>query len=181
MSLAFVALGSNLDDPVKRLPAVMGELDRLPQTRLLRVSSLYRTAPVGYSEQPDFINAVAALETSLSAMTLLLNLFAIENQHGRIRGARNGPRTLDLDLLLYDDHVVENENLVLPHPRMHDRAFVLIPLLEVAPDCVIPLHGNAAALLRALADKDNVVRILASPASSISVKHYGNLAPGAAL
>lgn len=160
MSLAYVALGSNIDNPVKRLLSAMDEFDRLPKTRLLRASSLYRTEPVGYSEQPEFVNAVALLETSLSAMTLLLNLFAIENQHGRVRSMRNGPRTLDLDLLLYDDHVVDSESLVLPHPRMHSRAFVLVPLLEVAPDCRIPGHGSASALLRNLGDEeDKVLRI----------------------
>lgn len=157
MSLAYVALGGNLDNPVKRLRSVMDELGRLPGTRLLRASSLYRTEPVGYSEQPEFVNAVAILETSLPATTLLRNLFAIENLHGRVRSLRNGPRTLDLDLLLYDDQVMDSEFLVLPHPRMHGRAFVLVPLLEVAPGCRIPGHGSASALLRNLSDEDGKV------------------------
>lgn len=160
MSLAYVALGGNLDDPVKRLLSVMAELGRLPKTRLLRASSLYRTEPVGYSEQPEFVNAVALLETSLPATTLLLNLFAIEKRHGRVRSLRNGPRTLDLDLLLYDDQVLDSGSLVLPHPRMHCRAFVLVPLLEVAPGCRIPGHGSASALLRNLGEEeDKVLRI----------------------
>lgn len=166
MSLAYVALGGNIDNPVKRLLSAMDEFDRLPKTRLLRASSLYRTEPVGYSEQPEFVNAVALLETSLSAMTLLLNLFAIENQHGRVRSMRNGPRTLDLDLLLYDDHVVDSESLVLPHPRMHSRAFVLVPLLEVAPDCRIPGHGSASALLGGLSDKEEKVLRISSGADA---------------
>lgn len=166
MSLAYVALGGNIDNPVKRLLSAMDEFDRLPKTRLLRASSLYRTEPVGYSEQPEFVNAVALLETSLPAMTLLLNLFAIENQHGRVRSIRNGPRTLDLDLLLYDDHVVDSESLVLPHPRMHCRAFVLVPLLEVAPDCRIPGHGSASALLGGLSDKEEKVLRISSGADA---------------
>lgn len=181
MSLAFVALGGNLDQPVERLLAAIDELDRLPQTRLLRSSSLYRTVPVGYSNQPDFINAVAMLRTSLSATGLLMHLFSMENRHGRVRDLPNGPRTLDLDLLLYDDCILTDENLVLPHPRMHIRSFVLVPLLEVAPDCEIPLHGNAAALLKNLADKDDVVQIHAGAASAIVVKHCDNSPPDVVL
>lgn len=144
--LAFIALGANLDDPARQVERAFPELARLPQTRLLARSSLYLTKPVGYTDQPDFINAVALIETELPAWQLLEHLLAIEQRHGRRREFRNAPRTLDLDLLLYDDLVMHEPGLTLPHPRMHERAFVLTPLLEIAPDCAIPGIGPAAAL-----------------------------------
>lgn len=159
MSRALVALGGNLDDPVRRLPRVMAELDELPRTQLLRASSLYRTAPVGHADQPDFINAVALVETALPPPALMAELLAMEARHGRRRGARNGPRTLDLDLLLYDDRVLDDSFVTLPHPRMHQRAFVLTPLLEIMPEAVIPRHGGIQPLLAACADKDMVIRL----------------------
>ena len=122
-------------------------LARLPQSRLAARSSLYTSAPVGYAAQPDFINAVAALETRLSPRALLEAMLGIEHHHGRNRTFRNAPRTLDLDLLLYGEAHFHEENLTLPHPRMHERAFVLLPLLEIAPGLVIPGQGSAAALL----------------------------------
>lgn len=143
---AFVALGANLDDPVDQVERAFPELARLPETRLVHRSSLYLTKPVGYTDQPDFINAVAQIETALPPRTLLESLLAIEQRHGRRREFRNAPRTLDLDLLLYDGLVMHEPGLTLPHPRMHERAFVLLPLLEIAPDCAIPDIGPAAAL-----------------------------------
>jgi 2-amino-4-hydroxy-6-hydroxymethyldihydropteridine diphosphokinase len=148
-ALAFVALGANLDDPVAQVRAAGKALADLPQSKLLRVSSLYRTTPVGIHGQPDFINAVAALETTLSAHDLLAALFAVEAHFGRRRDFHHAPRTLDLDLLLFDDQTMVSEQLSLPHPRMHLRAFVLAPLLEIAPDCRIPGRGSAAAWLAA--------------------------------
>lgn len=145
MSRAFVALGANLADPVHQVQAALDSLAQLPDCRLLRASSLYRTAPVGAAGQPDFINAVALVETVLTPHALLAALFSIEAQFGRRRDYRNAPRTLDLDLLLYDDLVLESAELQLPHPRMHLRAFVLTPLLEIAPDCAIPGRGTASA------------------------------------
>lgn len=145
---AFIALGSNLDDPVAQVSAAMVALDALPQTRVLRRSSLYRTAPVGYLDQPDFINAVVQVETALAPHPLLDALLALERSRGRTREFHNAPRTLDLDLLLYDDRVLHEHGLTLPHPEMHRRAFVLQPLLEIAPDCVIPGVGSAAAAMR---------------------------------
>ncbi|MBV8032187.1 MAG: 2-amino-4-hydroxy-6-hydroxymethyldihydropteridine diphosphokinase [Betaproteobacteria bacterium] len=138
MTVAFVGLGSNLDNPVRQVESALGELDTLPQTRLLKRSSLYRTAPVGYADQPDFINAVAQLETELAAERLLEELQAIESRHGRVRTFPNAPRTLDLDLLLFGEVVLRSERLTLPHPRMHERSFVLDPLREIAPDLKIP-------------------------------------------
>jgi 2-amino-4-hydroxy-6-hydroxymethyldihydropteridine diphosphokinase len=145
MPLAFIALGANLADPAHQIRAALESLSRLPDSRLLRASSLYRTAPVGVAGQPDFINAVALVETTLAPRDLLAALFAIEAEFGRRRDYRNAPRTLDLDLLLYDDLVLDGAELQLPHPRMHLRAFVLAPLLEIAPASIIPGRGTAAA------------------------------------
>ena len=145
MSIAHVALGANLDDPVAQVRRALDALTALPGVRLLRASSLYRTAPVGIHGQPDFINAVAALETALAPEALLDALFTIEAAFGRRRDYHHAPRTLDLDLLLYDDRIIDTPTLSVPHPRMHLRAFVLAPLLEIAPDCRIPGRGSAAA------------------------------------
>jgi len=150
MSLAYVALGANLADPVAQIRAAFVALGTLPESRLLRTSSLYRTAPVGIHGQPDFINAVAAVDTTLTPQALLDALFAIEAQFGRRRDFHLAPRTLDLDLLLVDDQVVDSPKLHLPHPRLHLRAFVLAPLVEIAPDCRIPGRGQAAAWLAAV-------------------------------
>jgi 2-amino-4-hydroxy-6-hydroxymethyldihydropteridine diphosphokinase len=125
-------------------------LDDLPQTRLLRASSLYRTAPIGLLPQPDFVNAVALVATHLPPRDLLLALHAQEAAQGRRRGVPNAPRTLDLDLLLYADEKMATPDLVLPHPRMHLRAFVLVPLQEIAPDLRIPGRGTLAAWLPAV-------------------------------
>ncbi|MBC2732427.1 2-amino-4-hydroxy-6-hydroxymethyldihydropteridine diphosphokinase [Thiobacillus sp.] len=160
MSRAFVALGGNVGGPAARLLTVMGEFDSLPHTRLVRASSLYRTAPVGYADQPDFINAVVLLETGLSPDALMDELLAMETRHGRVRHVRNGPRTLDLDLLLYDGLVLDGDPaLIVPHPRLHLRSFVLAPLVEIAPECVLPRHGRAASLLERMTDRDEVRRI----------------------
>lgn len=141
---AYVALGSNLGDPLATVQAALVALADLPGGTLAGVSALYRSAPVGLKNQPDFINAVAALETPLAPEALLDALFGIEARFGRRREFRNAPRTLDLDLLLYEDLICASERLVLPHPRMHQRAFVLLPLLDLAPDIVIPGRGRAA-------------------------------------
>lgn len=148
--LAFVALGANLADPVAQVRAASLALADLPASRLLQLSSLYRTAPVGIRGQPDFINAVAALETHLEPEALLAALFAVERRFGRRREFPQAPRTLDLDLLTYDARVLDSQRLSLPHPRMHLRAFVIAPLLEIAPGCRIPGRGTAAAWLPAV-------------------------------
>ena len=147
VSRAFIALGSNLDDPASRIRRAFEELAELPASRVLRRSSLYRSAPVGWLDQPDFINAVVELETALSPRDLLTALLEIERNHGRLREYPNSPRTLDLDVLMYDDVKCDEPDLVLPHPRMHQRAFVLQPLLEIAPDSQIDGHGSVARLL----------------------------------
>jgi 2-amino-4-hydroxy-6-hydroxymethyldihydropteridine diphosphokinase len=155
---AYVALGANLEDPVAQVKAGIAALATLPRTQLRAESSLYRTAPVGYADQPDFINAVAAIDTELSPRGLLDALLAIEIEHGRVRQFANAPRTLDLDVLLYADWQVHEDGLTIPHPRMHERAFVLAPLNEIAPDCVIPGRGKVGALLRAV-DSAGVTRL----------------------
>jgi 2-amino-4-hydroxy-6-hydroxymethyldihydropteridine diphosphokinase len=131
----------------------LAELARIPRTRLLKSSSLYRSAPMGYADQPDFVNAVASLETSLEPKELLLQLQNIEKRHGRERSFKDAPRSLDLDLLLFDEIIQAEAKLTLPHPRMHQRAFVLKPLLEIAPGIAIPGVGPAAARLPDCADQ----------------------------
>ena len=146
--IAYIGLGSNLDAPSDQLRRALAELGQLPGTRLLARSSLYRSAPVGYLDQPDFVNAVAKLATSLSPRALLDALLQLEQRHGRERSFHNAPRTLDLDVLLYDDLQLHEHGLTIPHPQMHLRAFVLQPLLEIAPDCEIPAIGPAQQALR---------------------------------
>ena len=158
MTAAYVALGANLGDPVAAVQAALAALAGLPESRVVRASSLYRTAPVGLSNQPDFINAVAALETALAPEALLDALFAIEAGFGRVRAAKNGPRTIDLDLLLHGDLELAQPRLTLPHPRLHLRAFVLVPLAEIAPDLRLPRRGSVAAWLPAVANQ-GIVRL----------------------
>ena len=158
MTLAYIALGANLGDAEATVAAAIAALAELPETRLVAVSSLYRTAPVGLKNQPDFINAVVALEAALAPQPLLDALFEIEVRFGRQRSIRNAARTLDLDLLLHGETTLNEAALTLPHPRMHQRAFVLAPLLEIAPDCEIPGYGAVRALLDACHDQ-RVTRI----------------------
>ena len=144
MHIAFIGLGSNLGDPKATVRAGCAALAALPQVQLADASSLYRSAPVGHADQPDFVNAVARLVTECTPHALLASLLAIEKRFGRERSLPNAARTLDLDLLLYDADAIDLPGLAVPHPRMHERAFVLAPLLEIAPDCVIPGRGRAA-------------------------------------
>ena len=133
MTLAYVGVGSNLDRPANHVRRAMDEMAAIRGTQLHAKSSLYRSAPIGYAAQPDFVNAVAALETTLSPEELFDEMKAIEKRHGRERSFPNAPRALDLDLLLFGNTTIRTEDLVVPHPRMHERAFVLRPLLEIAP------------------------------------------------
>ncbi|MDO8959718.1 MAG: 2-amino-4-hydroxy-6-hydroxymethyldihydropteridine diphosphokinase [Rhodocyclaceae bacterium] len=148
---AYVALGANLGDPVATVRSAISALGELAGARLLTASSLYRTAPVGLANQPDFINAVAALEVAGSADDFLAALFAIEAGFGRVRSLKNAPRTLDLDLLLFGAERRIDPGLTLPHPRLAERAFVLVPLAEIAPALVIDGHGHVADLLACVA------------------------------
>ena len=158
MNTAYVALGANIGDPTATVLAAFAALANLADSRVVHTSSLYRTAPVGLKNQPDFINAVAMLETGLPPEELLDALLDLEARFGRVRRDRNGPRTLDLDLLLYDDIELDLPRLTLPHPRLHLRAFVLLPLAEVAPDLAIPRRGSVAAWLPAVANQ-GIVRL----------------------
>jgi 2-amino-4-hydroxy-6-hydroxymethyldihydropteridine diphosphokinase len=149
----FIALGANLQNPQQQIQRGIELLSAIPDSRLVAVSSLYRTAPFGVGDaQPDYINAVAQLETTLPGGSLLDFLQSIESQQGRRRHRDNplAARTLDLDLLLYGDAVIDTPRLTVPHPRMHERAFVLAPLLEIAPAAIIPGRGKAADFLPAV-------------------------------
>ena len=149
---AYVALGANLGDPAMTLRAAFEGLARLPHTSLVARSSIYATAPVD-ADGPDYRNAAAALDTQLPPLDLLHALQALETTHGRQRPYLNAPRTLDLDLLLYGAQQMATPALTVPHARMHLRAFVLAPLLEIAPGIVIPGHGAARELLAAITDQ----------------------------
>jgi 2-amino-4-hydroxy-6-hydroxymethyldihydropteridine diphosphokinase len=158
LKTAHIGLGSNLEDPVRHVRQALQELGSLPRTQLVARSSLYRTAPIGKRDQPDFVNAVAVLATELAPRELLKELLALEARHGRVRGERNGPRTLDLDLLLLGELVIDEPGLQVPHARMHERAFVLLPLQDVSPDAVIPGHGSVRDLAARCQDQ-GVTRI----------------------
>lgn len=149
---AWVGLGSNLDGPGDQVRTALDELAALPETRLEAASPLFHSAPQGGPPQPVYVNAVARLRTALSPGALLEALLAIEARHGRRRSARNGPRTLDLDLLLYDAERIDTPALTLPHPRMHARRFVLEPLLAIDPDAEIPGLGPVARIVGACED-----------------------------
>ncbi|MFN2643531.1 MAG: 2-amino-4-hydroxy-6-hydroxymethyldihydropteridine diphosphokinase [Burkholderiales bacterium] len=153
MIAAYIGIGSNLDEPRAQVERALKELTQVPRSRLAARSSLYRSAPVGYETQPDFVNAVARLDTELAPATLLQELQAIEHRHGRRRSFANAPRTLDLDLLLYGGECITSAKLVVPHPRMHERAFALVPLLEIAPNVEIPGRASAAVCAAALRDQ----------------------------
>ena len=151
--IAYIGLGSNLQDPDQQLRHAFDDIAAMRETRLLARSSLYRSAPLGMPDQPDFVNAVGMVSTALSAQQLLESLLEIEHRHGRVRTYRNAPRTLDLDVLLYDDVRLHEHGLTIPHPQMHLRAFVLEPLLELAPDCMIPGIGSARRSLSQCRDQ----------------------------
>ncbi|QTF92580.1 2-amino-4-hydroxy-6-hydroxymethyldihydropteridine diphosphokinase [Halomonas sp. BM-2019] len=156
---AWVGLGSNLDDPRRHIERALEELDRLPLTRRLMASRLHVSRPVGPQDQPDFINAVALLETRLSPLALLDQLQALEQAHRRVRARRWGPRTLDLDLLLFDDSVLALPRLRVPHPELTHRTFVVLPLLELAPDLVLP-DGRPLAPLASRLPSDDPTPVL---------------------
>jgi 2-amino-4-hydroxy-6-hydroxymethyldihydropteridine diphosphokinase len=165
---AFVGLGSNLGDSVSLLQSALEALDRLPLTRVEAASGFYRTPAWGLVEQPDFINAVARLHTSLAPQVLLGAMLDIERDAGRVRRAdgsdRWGPRTLDLDLLLYGDRTIDEAGLRVPHPHLHERAFALVPLVEIAADAVVPGRGRVGDLLASMASGDiEALTYMASP------------------
>ena len=147
---AYIGIGGNLGDARETVVAALRQLRQIPQTTVAAVSSLYRSAPLE-SSGDDYVNAVAQLHTTLAPHALLSALHAIEHEHGRLRPYRNAPRTLDLDILLYGEQRIDDQTLTVPHPRMTQRAFVLIPLLEIAPAVMIPGSGAAHSLRAAVA------------------------------
>lgn len=153
MVRAVIGLGANLGDPVEQLHGAIDAIVRLPHTRIVAASSFYRTAPVGFAAQPDFVNAAVSIDTGLEPRALLDALKSIEIAAGRSRSFKDAPRTLDLDVLLYDDRVIDEPGLTVPHPRMHERAFALAPLVEIEPDAVVPGRGRAADLLARCAEQ----------------------------
>jgi len=156
---AYIGIGSNLNDPAARVQAAFGELERLPDTRLAARSGLYGSRPMGPADQPDYVNAVAGVDTRMPAAELLQALVNIEDRQGRERGAEKwGPRTLDLDLLLYGEQCIATPSLTVPHPGMHERDFVLVPLAEIAGDLDVPGHGRLSTLT-ARCEKHDLVRL----------------------
>ncbi|MCH8845267.1 MAG: 2-amino-4-hydroxy-6-hydroxymethyldihydropteridine diphosphokinase [Proteobacteria bacterium] len=158
MIKVYIGLGSNLDDPQAQLKKATVALGTIPSSSVVKTSSFYKSKPVGPQDQPDYINAVVELATGLSAPVLLDYLQGIENEHGRQREQRWGARTLDLDILLFGEEVIHDDRLVVPHVEMHKRGFVLFPLEEIAPDCVIPDIGSVHALLQQV-NTDDMVKL----------------------
>jgi len=156
-TLAYIALGSNLQNPLEQVKRAISSLAALPNTQLIAQSKLYRTKPVGKLDQPDFINAVVALQVKCSAQELLRHCQAIEKDQGRVRPERWGPRTLDVDILLFGDEMINGADLMVPHPRMRERAFVLVPLADIAPNLVLP-DGTLLQNLLPSAD-NNLLRL----------------------
>ncbi len=145
MNVAYISLGSNIKDRLDHLTEAVRALHKAENITVTAISSIYETAPVGYTEQADFLNLVVCVETDLAAHALLSVCQEIEQQQGRVRKIRWGPRTVDLDILLYNNDNIESENLVVPHPRMRERAFVLIPLLEISPNAIDSATGKSLA------------------------------------
>ena len=155
MGMAYISLGSNLGNSLETLQKALLRLNENPKITVKAVSSFYKTAPVGYAQQPDFVNACTLLMTSIAPLDLLDILLDLEQEFKRVRLFKNGPRTLDLDLLLYDDTVMQSDKLILPHPRMHERAFVLVPLNEIAPNLFIKSFNQTVnSLYKALDSAD---------------------------
>ena len=157
MAIAAIGLGANLRDRAANLREAVHRLEELGE--IVGVSSLYETAPVGYLDQPPFLNAAVVLVTALPAPDLMTALLGIERDLGRVRTFLNAPRTLDLDLLLYDDLVLETPDLTLPHPRLHERAFVLVPLAEIAPDAIHPVLLRMISALKTEASDAATVQL----------------------
>ena len=149
---AYIGLGSNLDNPIQHVSSAINELDALPDTHLLANSPLYRSSPLGPAGQPDYVNAVAVLETEKDALSLLDALQSVEQHHGRLREQRWGPRTLDLDLLLFGEQVIDSPRLTVPHREIANRTFVLVPLHDVTPDLALPGLGMLSDLVKRCGD-----------------------------
>ena len=158
MNNIFIALGSNLKNPKKQIKNGILSIKKINDVKILKESHLYETPPVGILNQPNFVNAVVKISSSLNPQELLDELLNIENIAGRIRNKKNGPRILDLDILLFNDFILNKENLTIPHPRMHERLFVLIPLKDIDRNIVIPNQGAIKDIINKLAP-ENINRI----------------------
>ena len=158
MSNIFIALGSNLDNPKEQVKQGILSIKNIKGVRILCESYLYETPPVGILDQPNFINAVIKIDSDLSPYELLNKLLKIENLAGRIRIDKNGPRTLDLDILLFDNLILNDKNLTIPHPRMHERLFVLLPLKDIDENIVIPNQGPIKHIIKDISP-ENINRI----------------------
>ena len=150
MAEVYIGLGSNIDQPAVHLARALVALDQLPSTRLTKRSSLYQSSPQGPPNQPDYLNAVVALTTALKPLILLNHLHSIERRQRRVRLQKWGPRTLDLDILLYGKMTYRSSRLTIPHPMLHKRNFVLVPLNEINPDLLIPGKGQVGSLVNRL-------------------------------
>lgn len=157
MDKVYIALGSNLANPQEQLISALQSMNQLPGSRLVAVSSFYQSKPLGPQDQPDYVNAVACLETSLAPLALLDELQRIEHEQGRVRLRRWGERTLDLDMLLYADHIIQSERLTVPHYDMRQREFVIIPLTEIAPHLVLPNGQSIQTLVQKFVDHHMVI------------------------
>ena len=157
MSIVYIALGSNLNMPIQQLKLAIKAMADLPDTEIKKVSSLYQSQPLGPQDQPDYVNAVACLETGLSPLALLDALQNIENEQGRIRLRRWGERTLDLDILLYDNQIIRNERLTVPHYDMQNREFVIVPLYEISPELILPDGVPLQHLVKRLSSHQMVI------------------------
>lgn len=160
MSIAFIGLGSNMGDKLANLKKAVLELGKVSGNKVLAVSSFYKTEPVGGVEQDWFVNAVAEVETGLTPRELLNKLLYIEKNLGRVRDAKWGPRVIDLDILLFDDLMMDEEGLSIPHPYLHERGFVLVPLAEIAPKVIHPkLKKTMSELMHGIHDNKNIEKI----------------------
>jgi len=156
MNIAYLGLGSNLQDPLLQLQQALLKLSLIPELRIIQTSSFYRTKPYGVAHQPDFINAVAQIETALVPHALLKTLLEIEKELGRVREQKWGPRIIDLDILLYEDQIINTPELTLPHPGLHQRSFVLYPLAEITPNLILPDGTSIQQFLKNASDKELV-------------------------
>ncbi|MCZ6802911.1 MAG: 2-amino-4-hydroxy-6-hydroxymethyldihydropteridine diphosphokinase [Proteobacteria bacterium] len=147
MTIAYIGLGSNMDSPRQHITTAIQSLGEIQSTRIVIVSSLYKSKPMGPQNQGDYINAVVQIETEMGPTELLDCLQAIENEHGRVRVEHWGPRTIDLDILMFGNEIIQNDRLTVPHPEITNRPFVIVPLAEIDPACVIPEEGLVSDLI----------------------------------